>query len=86
MVDQSKPKPAISLAPPLLIRQIGRLDPLGNRQAERVDKEIALAPFYPLVPVETARNPPISVVFTDWLSMITTLGFCQRPALVRTRG
>ena len=45
----------------------------GDKEAVRVDQDLTLAPFHPLVAIKAA-NAPFSVVFTDWLSMMTTAG------------
>jgi len=45
---------------------------------------MAFAPFRLLATVMAAL-PPFYTVFTDWLSMIPSVGSGLRPALMRTR-
>jgi hypothetical protein len=35
------------------------------------------------LPASNPRGPPLSVVFTDWLSMTPAVGLAARPALSR---
>ena len=47
--------------------------------ALRIDQHVALAPLHLLGEVK-ALQPPFSVVFTDWLSMMAAEGWGSRPA------
>ena len=53
-------------------------------QSERIDDQVALAPFDVLAFV-VAVGPPFCGVFTDWLSRIAADGVGSRPAAWRTR-
>jgi hypothetical protein len=59
-----------------------RLDPAGDEKPLRINEYLALSSLHPLVTVEAA-NAPLSVVLTDWASMITTVGSARRPAFRR---
>ena len=58
---------------------VGRLDPTRDEKSLRINEELALTPLDALVAIEAA-NTPLSVVFTDCASMITTVGSERRPA------
>lgn len=64
----------------LAIGHASELDRVCNEKALRIDEHLALAPRHVLVAVEAA---PLSVVFIDWASMITTVGSVRRPAFSR---
>jgi hypothetical protein len=64
------------------VRNIGSTDPIGDRQADRIDQDVPLSTFHPLEGVEAARST-ISVVFTDCPSIITTVGHSLFPARSR---
>jgi hypothetical protein len=68
---------------PVAILKTGAMHHDGPDQAERVDDEVALAPFDLLAGV-VAVGPPFCAVFTDWLSMIAAEGVAFRPAWRRT--
>ena len=53
-----------------------------DRQAERIDGDMALAALDFLGGIEAAR-PPASVVLTDWLSTTTAVGAASRPSASR---
>ena len=65
------------------IRHIRRVDNDREDQSERVDDDMPLASLDLLAAIVTAQ-PPFSVVFTDWLSMIAAEGVDSRPACTRT--
>lgn len=54
-----------------------------QQQAERIDEDVAFAAFDLFMRVKAA-DPPFSVVFTDWLSMIPALGWRCWPVATRT--
>jgi hypothetical protein len=51
-----------------------------QQQAERIDEDVAFAAFDLFMRVKAA-DPPFSVVFTDWLSMIPALWCIREPAI-----
>src|SRR5439155_15436864 len=53
-----------------------------EEQPEDIDDDVALAPADALAPI-IAPDPPFSVVFTVWLSMIPALGSRVRPEAAR---
>lgn len=55
----------------------------SNDQSQGIDDKMSLASFNFLASVVTARRPPFSPVFADWLSMIPALGFASRPSSSR---
>jgi hypothetical protein len=65
------------------ILHTGRRHYDGEEPPEGVDEEVALAPFDLFMGVK-APEPPFSVVFTDWLSIIPALGWRRFPAATRT--
>jgi hypothetical protein len=54
-----------------------------EEQPERVDQDVTLAAVDPLTAVVAVR-PPLSVVRTDWVSMIAAEGWRSRPSATRT--
>jgi len=54
-----------------------------QEKSERIDSDMALAPVDLLAGIVTA-DPPFSVVFTLWLSMIAAVGLASRPSRSRT--
>jgi YD repeat-containing protein len=66
------------------ILQARRMHQDDQQQAELVDDDVPLAAVDLLARVIPA-DPPFSVVFTDWESMIATDGAGSAPAPVRTR-
>jgi hypothetical protein len=62
----------------LLILDVGLMHQHVQDQAQSVDEQMPLAPFHPLAAI-IAAPPPISLVFTDWLSMMAALGVGSRP-------
>jgi hypothetical protein len=54
-----------------------------EEHTEDIDDDVALAPTDALAAV-IAPDPPFSVVFTVWLSMIPALGSRVRPEASRT--
>ena len=49
------------------------LNTAGEKEAVRIDQDLALAALHPLVAIKAA-NAPFSVVLTDWLSKMTPVG------------
>jgi len=68
---------------PVTILHTRRGDDDGEDQPERVDEEMPLAAFDLFMDIKAAE-PPFSVVFTDWLSIIPALGWRRFPAATRT--
>jgi hypothetical protein len=68
---------------PVTVLHTGCGDHHREDQPERIDEEVAFAPFDLFVRIEAA-DPPFSVVLTDWLSMIPALGCRRLPAAART--
>ena len=56
-----------------------------HEQSYSVNNDLALAPV-DLLSCIIAPWPPLSVVFTDWLSMIPALGVDSRPSICLTFG
>lgn len=54
----------------------------SNKMALRVGDDVALAPLDLLARIE-APQTPLSLVFTDWLSITPADGLASRPALSR---
>ncbi len=65
------------------ILNVGRMDNQRHDQANGIDDQMALAAKDFLARIVPAV-PPLSAVFTDWLSMMPTLGVGLRPAFRRT--
>jgi hypothetical protein len=61
----------------------GSSDDDRQQQTERIDEDVAFAAFDLFMRVKAA-DPPFSVVFTDWLSMIPSLGWRCLPVATRT--
>ena len=55
----------------------------GQDASARVDEEMPLAAFDLFVD-SNAAEPPVSVVFPDWLSIIPALGWRRFPVATRT--
>ena len=66
------------------VLNIGRMNNQGDDQTDRVDDQMTLATQDFLARV-VPTIPPFSAVFTDWLSMMPTLGVGLRPSFRRTR-
>ncbi|MDT0684571.1 hypothetical protein RM543_18060 [Roseicyclus sp. F158] len=64
------------------IGHAGWLDPARDEKAFGIHEDLPLAALHALMAVEAA-NAPLSVVFTDCASMITTVGSIRRPAFSR---
>ena len=62
-----------------------RIDDQPQPRAQRVDERVLFAVLV-FLPASKPRGPPLSVVFTDCPSMMTTLGPGRRPALARAKG
>ena len=54
-----------------------------QQQTKSIDEDVAFAAFDLFMRVKAA-DPPFSVVFTDWLSMIPALGWRCLPVATRT--
>jgi hypothetical protein len=67
----------------LMVLNTGLMDELVEDQPLRLDQQVPLAAFDLFAPV-VAAPPPISLVLTDWLSMMAALGVGSRPCLTRT--
>ena len=67
------------------ILNVGGVYHYGQEQSHGVYYDVTLAPS-DLFPGIIAPEPPFSVVFTDWLSMIAALGVASRPSASRTLG
>jgi hypothetical protein len=61
------------------ILDVGRRDRAFDRQAERIDGDVALATLIFLA-ASKPRGPPASVVLTDWLSTTIAVGAASRPS------
>ena len=69
--------------PPVMVLKTGLMHTLVQDQAVRIYQDMALAAFDLFASV-IAAPPPISLVFTDWLSIIAALGVGSRPCFTRT--
>src|SRR5574341_855869 len=78
-----KGNPAQQVFGPPLVGKIGWMHQHAQQQPHHIHGDLSFASFDLLAPVIAARAP-FSVVFTDWLSMMTTLGSAGRPACWRT--
>ncbi len=67
----------------LALLHVGARDDHCQQAPQGVDEAMPRAPFALCVPVKAAA-PPLSVVLTDWLSMIPALGWRCFPAATRT--
>jgi len=65
------------------VLNVGRMDNGDQHQPEDIYQQMALAPIDLLARIVAVRAP-LSVVLTDWLSMIAALGCRLRPAASRT--
>ena len=65
------------------ILNIRRMDEDAEQQPVRVHRDVPLAPLQPLRGIPTTW-PPLSVVFTLWVSMIAAVGLGSRPAPSRS--
>src|SRR5439155_22538986 len=86
--DQAQPRrdPAELLEDPLgavPVLDPGAMDHDRQDQAQRIHREVTLAPF-DFLAVVVAVGPPFCGVFTDWLSMIAADGVGWRPSFWRT--
>jgi hypothetical protein len=67
---------------PIAVLAPRRMHSHDEEQTKDLDDDVALAPAYTLASLR-APEPPFSVVFTVWLSMIPALGSRVRPAASR---
>ena len=72
------------------VLHIGRVDLGADQQAARIGDDMAFAPpsfrwgrLCIFLPASYPLGPPLSVVLTDWLSMIPAEGLAWRPAASR---
>ena len=65
------------------VLDVGRVDHHGDYQSERIDQKVSLAAIDLFARIVTMRAP-LSVVFTDWLSISAALGCRSRPTDSRT--
>jgi hypothetical protein len=65
------------------VLDIGGVDNDAQKQSQRIDRDMALAPLHLLGGIVAAR-PPFSVVLTLWVSMTAALGLASRPSLSRS--
>lgn len=68
---------------PIAVLDNGGHDDHGEAPPEGIHEDVSLTPFDLLARV-IAPEPPVSVVFTDWLSMMPVLGWRCLPAATRT--
>lgn len=64
------------------ILDVGGVDDHIQQEAERIDKDVPLAPLRLLARVEARRierGPPFEAPFAVWLSMIAAVGLASRP-------
>src|SRR5574344_1475763 len=64
---------------PVPVLPVRRLDPDSQRKPGHVGDEVSLPPWGLFARI-VAAEPPLSVVFTVWLSMIPALGLADRPS------
>src|SRR4029077_5618637 len=67
---------------PIAVLDPRRMHHHDEEQPEDIDHDVALTAAYALAPI-IAPDPPFSVVFTVWLSMIPALGSRLRPEASR---
>jgi hypothetical protein len=65
------------------VLDIGRVDDGDKDQPENIYEQMAFAAIDLLARIVAVRAP-LSVVLTDWLSMMAALGWRSRPAASRT--
>lgn len=68
------------------ILDIGRVNGNAQQEAERIDKDVALAPrdlLGRVKPLRIEQSPPFGAVLALWLSMIAAVGLASRPACSR---
>ena len=65
------------------VLNIGGVDNDTQKQSQRIDGNMALAPLHLLGGI-VAAGPPFSVVLTLWVSMMAALGLASRPSLSRS--
>jgi hypothetical protein len=66
----------------ITVLHAGSRDDHREAQPARIDEAVALAAVDRLVGIKAAA-PPVSVVLTDWLSMMPALGWRRLPAAAR---
>jgi len=72
---------------PVAILNIGGMDRYAQQQAERIDKDMALATRDLLARIEALRveqGAPFCAPLALWLSMIAVVGLASRPVRSRT--
>jgi hypothetical protein len=68
---------------PVVVLHTGGGNDHTEEQPEGIDEDMALAAL-DLLPRIIAADPPLSVVLTDWLSMMPALGWRCLPVAART--
>lgn len=81
--SKARPQLAEQQLAAVSILNVGRMDDQRHDQADGIDDQMTLAAKDFLARIVPAI-PPFSAVFTDWLSMMPTLGVGLRPAFRRT--
>lgn len=81
--SKTRPQSAQQKLAAVSVLNVGRMDEQGHDQADGIDDQMTLAAKDFLARIVSAVAP-FSAVFTDWLSMMPTLGVGLRPALRRT--
>ena len=64
------------------IGHIGWFNAIRDWKVEGINQDMAFSSLHSLVPIE-ATSPSCAAVFTDWPSMVTTVGSGVRPAANR---
>ena len=83
---KSHPCSADQIRRAVAVLDIGRDHLDAEQQAYRVDQRIALDALgflARIVPDRIARDPPFSVAFATWVSMIAAVGLASRPSASR---
>jgi len=68
---------------PVTVLHMGSRDRYGEEEPKGIDEDMALTAVALFVGLNAA-DPPVSVLLTDWLSMIPALGWRCLPAATRT--
>ncbi len=67
----------------ITILDVGGMHHYGNYQTHSIYEQMPLAPVN-FLPGIISMEPPFSVVFTDWLSMMAALGSASRASVFRS--
>jgi len=71
----------------IAILNVGGMNRNAQQEAERVDKDMPLAPgdFLPrIIALRVKRSPPFGAPLALWLSMMAAVGLACRPSCSRT--